>query len=125
MDFVSDGSGGIEEMLHREYGSRNISTYVTPTILVDNMEGATKIPSLRLGLVETGDEIDEVPLTLNMMMEWDEIGTLLVNVTSWSMNLRVSRNRGLKWGKRPFSITSTSTRWPVDEGSQFQLKWWL
>lgn len=63
-----DGSGGIEGMLHREYGIGNGVVDGTPTPLVDDTSGLTEISPLTLGMVMAGDETDEVSLTLGMPM---------------------------------------------------------
>lgn len=68
MDYVRDGIGGIEGILHNENGAGYDTTDNTPTPLVDDTCGQKEIPPKALGMVEEWDEIDEVSFPIDMMM---------------------------------------------------------
>ena len=56
-------------MLHKEHGAIYGVVDGTPTTLEDDMGRLTKIPPWKLGMVEIGDETDEVSLTIKMTMQ--------------------------------------------------------
>jgi hypothetical protein len=68
VDCARYGSGGIKGILHREYGVGNGAIDRTPTPLAGDMGRLIKIQPWILGIIETVDETDEFPLTLDMLM---------------------------------------------------------
>ena len=76
----------------------------------------TKILLGTLELIEVGDEKNGFLLAVKMTMWWGETISLLVILSSYSTNSRVSGRGGLKWGNRISSITSTSTSGLCDNG---------
>ena len=69
MDYARDGKGGIEGMLHKEYGVGNGAVDGNLAPLVDDTRRLNEIPPWTLGMVEIGYEIDGVSMTIDMAIQ--------------------------------------------------------
>lgn len=71
MDCTRDGEGGIEGMLHKEYGVGYDTIDGTPTPLEDDIGRLTDIPPWTIGMVEEGNET--YACRNDYMMRWNKI----------------------------------------------------
>jgi hypothetical protein len=65
---VRDRKGGIEGMLHKEYGVGYDAGDGTPSPLADDIGGLIEIPSRTLGIVEATNETYNVSLAVDITM---------------------------------------------------------
>ena len=69
MDCTRDGKGGIEGMIHKEYGVGYDALDVTLAILAYDIGRFTESPHWKLGIVEAWDETYGVSLAIYMTMQ--------------------------------------------------------